>query len=93
VKEIPAYCDPRSWQPYLPGDVHYKPIIYHINSHLNKEDIPPEGTYKVGLWIPDGSLQLKYNSKYAIRCANDIEWSVDSDKRYGINILGKIDIE
>ncbi len=92
VKEIPAYNDPRSWQPYLPGDVHFQPIIYHINRHLNKENLP-DGHYKLGLWIPDGSLQLKYNAEYAIRCANDITWFIDSDKRYGVNILGKISIE
>ena len=63
-----------------------------FNPTIRKTDLAA-GTYKVGLWIPDGSERLKYNSRYAIRCANgDMEWWNSSDNNYGVNILATLEI-
>ena len=52
------------------------------------------GTYKVGLWMPDDSNELKYDTNYAIRFANgNIEWWQDSDNKYLINIIGSMEIQ
>lgn len=93
VTEFPTNCNPNDWQPYQPGDSTYTSLQHVIISEIN---LPPglvSGNYKLGLWIPDDSEQLKYNNRYAIKCANgDIQWMVTDDKKYGINILSDIQI-
>lgn len=52
------------------------------------------GNYKLGLWIADASERLKYDARYAIRCANgNTEWAVADGGRYGINILAEVQVE
>ena len=52
------------------------------------------GEYKLGLWIPDGSDRLKYNPRYAIRCANgNTTWWTSADGKYGVNILTTVEVK
>lgn len=78
----------QDWQPYQPGDTTYTPLVHTIRAEMPISNNLLKGTYRLGLWIPDGSERLRYNHRYAIRCANgDIDWLVSSDGKYGINIL------
>lgn len=82
------------WQPYRPIDKLKLPLTHTIKADITMKDESVEkGTYKIGLWIPDGSEALMFDSRYAIRCANsDVEWWVSPDKKYGVNILTTIDL-
>lgn len=76
------------WQPYQPNDTSCTPLVHKISANLQVPKELVKGIYRLGLWIPDGSDNLKYNSRFAIRCANgDIDWWVSPDGKYGINIL------
>ena len=76
------------WQPYKPGDNSYTPLTHKIITNYQIPADLTKGQYHLGLWIPDGSEYLKYNSRFAIRCANgDIKWWVSPEEKYGINIL------
>jgi len=82
------------WQPYSPQDASKKTLIHTIDHSFTLPADIPNGSYKLGLWIPDGSDQLKLNLAYAIRCANgDINWYKSTDGKYGINILTTIDVK
>jgi hypothetical protein len=82
------------WQPYNPVDtVHKTPLVHHITTQTVLPETLQAGTYRLGLWIPDGSETLMYNPKFAIRCANsDTEWTVN-DEGYGVNNLITIDYQ
>lgn len=80
------------WQPYRPKDKLKLPLTHTIKADITiGKDNVEKGTYKIGLWIPDGAEHLMFDYRYAIRCANsDVEWWVSPDKKYGVNILGAI---
>lgn len=81
------------WQPYRPDDTSCTPLIHTISANMQIPEGLTKGTYRLGLWIPDGSDRLKENNRYAIRCANgDTEWWVSVDGKYGVNILTTINI-
>lgn len=80
-------CNPESWQPYMLCDGNYKPLLHNISGNFLLPDDIQAGDYKLGLIITDSSERLRFNPKYSIRCANDIEWFVAPGYRYGINIL------
>lgn len=88
LQVYPVDVDVHSWQPCHSTDTLYTPLVHHV-----KVDIPlPTSTvlsdYQLGLWIPDGSERLKYNPRFAIRCANgDVEWLCTRDGKYGINVF------
>lgn len=83
--------DVHKWQPYEPGDPDCIPILHKIQAGVLIPEAFPKGTYRLGLWIRDGSKQLENDSRYAIRCANgDTEWWVSPDNRHGVNILTTI---
>lgn len=76
------------WQPYNPKDPTRTPLVHRIKASLKLPSTLPKGDFKLGLWIPDGSENLQYKYRFAIRCANsDVTWWVSSDKKYGVNIL------
>lgn len=82
------------WQPYEKNESGNKILEHSIFHDFILEADIQSGEYKLGLWIPSASEELKYNAKYAIRCANgNTEWYTSSDGRYGINILTEIDIK
>jgi hypothetical protein len=85
--------DPRHWQPFEPMDESCTPLLYTIrlNAEL-PEDFPP-GTYHVGLWMPDGFDGLREDPRYAVRVANgDVPWWTDYQGRYGVNVLGILEV-
>lgn len=90
---IPIYARPDTWQPFLPGDTLYKPIMYTMTARYQNGKTLAPGKYKVGLWLSDGSMELKMNPAYAIRCANSNNyWWVNAEQQYGINILSEITV-
>ena len=92
VKEFLTNADTNSFQPYRPGDKTYTPLIHTIKGQVTLPKTA-NGTYKLGLWIPDGSRQLQHLSRFAIRCANgDIPWWISPDRGYGINILTTLQV-
>lgn len=87
VQEFLTSTDVNLFQPNQPGDTNYTPLTHIIKGRvvLPKK---PDAVYKLGLWIPDGSVRLQYSPRFAIRCANgDVPWWVSPDQRYGVNIL------
>ena len=91
-QEFLTNADTNSFQPYRPGDKTYTPLIHTIKGQVTLPKTA-NGTYKLGLWIPDGSRQLQHLSRFAIRCANgDIPWWISPDRRYGINILTTLQV-
>lgn len=81
------------WQPYQPSDSLRTPLVHTIEAELNSLPGLLPGSYRLGLWIPDGSDRLKQDARYAIRCANgDVEWWVSEDGKYGVNILGTVEL-
>lgn len=80
-------ADVRDWQPSSPNRPQSIAQTHIVTAKLETKDLKP-GTYRLGLWIPDGSERLQYDPRFAIRCANsDVEWRVSPDGKYGINIL------
>lgn len=89
-----ADADPRTWQPFKPGDPEFAPLKHKIalSIPLPKELAP--GVYRLGLWMPDSAESIRKDARYAIRCANrDVPWWTDGKGQYGVNILGKIEIQ
>lgn len=86
--------DVNDWQPYLPGDNNCTPLVHKIIAKWKLDTRLPVGSYKMGLWIPDGSEKLRWSARYALRCANgDTEWWVSPDNKYGVNILASVRVE
>lgn len=87
-------ANPIDWQPFEPGDTTCTSLIHSVNQSLTIPSTLLSGNYQLGLWIPDNSARLKYDARYAIRCANgDTEWLVTPENRYGINILTSIEVK
>lgn len=94
VTEFPTEANPLDWQPFQPGDTTYTALTHSVDLSLQLPESVAPGKYKLGLWIPDGSERLKYNSRYAIRCANgDTVWAVSKGGKYGVNILTTVEVE
>jgi hypothetical protein len=75
------------WQPYNPQDATKIPLVHRITANILLSETLPHGIYQLGLWIPDASQKLMYNSQFAIQCANsDVAWKTTPDG-YGINCL------
>ena len=88
VQQVLTDACVNDWQPYRPGDEACTPLVHTIKADLSLSAGLPEGVYRLGLWIPDGSERLRHDARFAIRCANgDVEWWVSPDKKYGVNIL------
>jgi hypothetical protein len=88
--ELPLAADPRTWQPYAPGDPEFKTLHHKISFHGKLPSLPP-GDYSVALWLPDAAPSLRRDPRYAIRFANrDTTWWTDAAGRYGANILGLV---
>ena len=58
--------------------------------------LPPgvaPGWHQLGLWMPDEAERLRPDPRYAVRVANrDAPWWIDDDGRYGVNILGVVQV-
>ncbi len=89
IWEFLTDTDPRKWLPANAapdGNYSIRHLIHFSNSFS-------PGLYKVGIWMPDDSDDLKYNTNYAIRFANEnIEWWKDNDNKYLINVIGSLQL-
>ncbi|MBN2377549.1 MAG: DUF4832 domain-containing protein [Sedimentisphaerales bacterium] len=86
--------DVRKWQPFEPGDEDYEPLRHMIRVEGSLEETIKPGWYKVGLWLPDMYESLRLDSRYAVRTANrDTLWWRDDKGRYGVNLLGTVEIK
>lgn len=88
ISEFSTSANTLDWQPFQPGDSTYTPLAHLVEATIDLPVSLMPGNYKLGIWIPDGSERLKYDPRYAIRCANgNVNWWVSKDGRYGINLL------
>ena len=94
VVELPlADADPRKWQPHVPGDPDFKLLTHKLRLKGSLPSGLKPGQYRLGLWMPDASKAIRMDSRYAVRVANrDVPWWTDSRGRYGVNVLGKIEL-
>ena len=83
--------DVHTWQPYAPGDSTCTPLVHRITDVWSLSPDTKPGTYRLGLWMPDGSERLRFDSRFAIRCANgNVDWH--TWKGHGINLLTTIEV-
>lgn len=86
-------ADPRSWQPYKPGDPEYAPLLHTIHAEAPVPTQLPAGQYLLGLWLPDEADSIREDARYAVRVANrDAPWWTAPSGKCGINILGAMTI-
>ena len=85
-------ADPRAWQPTGIGP-DAEPLTHRIHARITiPADVAP-GWYQIGLWLPDAASRLRSDPRYAVRVANDgVPWWTDSAGRYGINVLGVVEV-
>ncbi|MBN1854538.1 MAG: DUF4832 domain-containing protein, partial [Pirellulales bacterium] len=74
LETAPLQIDPRFWE----GGGNE-----HVQAYLSIPETMTEGTYTIGLWMPDKESPLRNDVRYAIRFANDGVW----DAMTGINEL------
>lgn len=93
VTEFKTDANPTDWQPFEPTDSTCTSLVHPVELPLALPASMTPGTYKLGLWIPDGSQRLMYNPRYAIRCANgDTTWWISTDGKYGVNVLTDVEV-
>ena len=94
VTELPVRdADPRQWQPFRPGDAAYQPMVHRITWTGNLPATVRPGWQQIGLWLPDAAGSLRHDPRYALRVANrDVPWWTDVLGRFGINLLGVIEV-
>ena len=86
-------ADPRTWQPFAPGDLEYQPLLHkvHVRAPISEKLSP--GHYRIGLWMPDHDKRLQLDPRYAVRVANRaVPWWTDGNGRYGINIIANVQV-
>lgn len=95
VSEFPTTANPLDWQPFQPGDSTCTSLVHVVETQVSLPASLAPGKYKLGVWIPDASDRLKYDDRYAIRCANggSVSWWVSEDNKYGINLLADVEIK
>ena len=57
----PTSADVRTWQPYAPDDTLRTPLEHKVTADFVLPGGLPRGTYRLGLWLPDGADRLKFN--------------------------------
>ncbi len=93
VATFPVDAEPRTWQPYKPGDKKYAPLVHTIKADCALPERLQPGWYVLGLWLPDAYESLRMDPRYAVRTANgDVPWWTDREGRYGVNVLGAVEI-
>ena len=93
VFSFPTEADPRRWFPHKPSDKEYTSLVHTITLKRSLPRSAKPGHYMLGLWLPDRSKSLLYRFDYAIRVANgDVPFWKDIDGKYGINLLGVVQI-
>ena len=67
--------------------------MYHVQEDVQINNALKPGTYKIGIWVPDPSADLKFNAAYAIKFANaNVEWWKDANDRYLVNVIGEMEV-
>ena len=90
VSEILTTADPLRWMPTRSNGE--KGFEIDQKFFISQQFSP--GSYKVGIWMPDESVSLKYNAAYAIRFANgNMEYWTDPAGKYLVNIIGSFNIQ
>jgi len=85
--------DPRKWQPYLPGDPSYRPLLHTISSTFLVPPTLSPGSFLVGIFLPDPRMTVPHSASFSVRFANnDTVWWTDSQGNYGINVLGTVQL-
>ena len=99
-----SVCD---WQPYSPGDPAYIPMRHRI-IHTTQGPLPPPGSYRIGLYLPDQravnmtsgraaaetTIDPLLDKEFCVRFANQgIEWWSDSKGQHGVNVLGTVTLK
>lgn len=94
VYDFETQADAHTFYPHNKADGLYVPLIHKIHGCISIKKLP-KGEYSLGLWIPDGDERLRYDRRYAIRCANggNMNWWISPDERYGINVLTTITLK
>lgn len=79
------------WQPFDPADANRVPLRHKVSATIQLPKSAKPGDCLLGLWMPDGAERLKYDPRYAIRCANgDVGWQIVDQGRMGINVLSPL---
>lgn len=93
IATFPTEAEPRTWQPYAPGDDTCTPLMHAVQAACPLPENLAPGWYVLGLWLPDAHESLRMDPRYAVRAANgDVPWWTDSLGKYGVNLLGPIEI-
>lgn len=87
MQTVKLAVDPSTWQPYRPGTEDYTPLLHTVEGSM---PISVDGPFKVGLWLPDPTEQLRLDSRYAIAFANEslAVWE-DAAGQYRVNIVAE----
>ena len=96
-----SIADPRDWQPFLPGDPTYLPILHRIHAveiSISTSVLQCDGhvqhcRFRFGLSLPDIRMTKaavegpNFGAAYCIRLANDnMPWIG------GVNVLGEVNV-
>ena len=57
-EQLRTEADPRSWQPFKPGDDQYRPLRHTVTFKGKLPATLQPGWHQIGLWLPDGSPTL-----------------------------------
>lgn len=96
VWRSPSFAQPQAWQPYVPHDPTYAPIVHTIGGAFEPPTraAAPPGTYSLGLAMPDlrpAPLSAAAYGQYSLRLANaGVPWRVVHGE--GINEIGSIEV-
>jgi len=91
VQSLFEGVDPRRWQPYLPGDPTYTPLLHTVNSTLSIPVSLPSGPYLLGIFLPDPHMTVPHSASFSVRFANsDTVWWTDTQNNYGVNMVGTV---
>lgn len=88
VKEIKLDVEPKDWIPFTEQEPD-RAAKYTIQGSVA---IEMPGNYKVGIWMPEKTDNLKYNADYAIKfaLANGVTHWQDNAGKYVVNLFGEI---
>lgn len=92
TKEIKVEVNPKDWQPYDVKKNDYVALKHSLKGNADVSGL--SGKYKVGIWMPETSGNLKYNNKFAVKFAASgwvTPWT-DADGKYAVNVIGEVNL-
>jgi len=89
VKEFPLDINPKEWQPFDPASGNYTQLTHTLQGSIATG---LSGNYRVGLWMPDGDTNLRYNNTYDVKWgeSNQISHWTDKEGKYCVNIIDEV---